>query len=98
MHTPPDPEPRRNIRMDAGLDGSMREKLAHLATQFSQSRATVLRQVMCWGLRHEPAGAIDDTAPSPVQHVFFIVDAELYQQVKAAEQAVGVDVAPGCGT
>jgi hypothetical protein len=29
-----------------------------------------------------------------VQHVFLIVDAELHQQVKAAAQAAGVDVAP----
>jgi hypothetical protein len=30
--------------MDAGLDVETREKLEHLATQFSQSRAAVLRQ------------------------------------------------------
>ena len=86
--------PRRSVRMDAGLDASTREKLEHLATQFSQSRAAVLRQVMRWGLRQEPAGAIDDTAPSPVQHLFFSVDTALHQQVKAAARAAGVDVAP----
>jgi predicted transcriptional regulator len=94
VHTPPDSQPRPSIRMDAGLDAQTRGKLEHLATQFNQSRAAVLRQVMCWGLRRKPTGPIDDTAPSPVQHLFFIVGAALHQQVKDAAAAAGVDMAP----
>jgi predicted transcriptional regulator len=90
---PPRP-PRRSVRMDAGLDASTREKLEHLATQFRQSRAAVLRQVMRWGLRRKSPGAIDDTAPRLAQHLFFIVDAALHQQVKDTAKAAGVDVAP----
>ena len=80
--------------MDAPLDTRTRATLEDLATQFSQSRAAVLRQVMRWGLRRKPIGVIDDTAPSPVHHVFFIVDTALHQQVKDVAQAAGVDVAP----
>jgi deoxyribonuclease-1 len=80
--------------MDAGLDTQTRAKLEDLATQFSQSRAAVLRQVMRWGLHREHTRPIDDTAPSPVLHLFFMVDAELHRHVKDAAQAAGVDVAP----
>jgi hypothetical protein len=84
--------------MDAGLDTKTRAKLEDLATQFGRSRAAVLREVTRWGLRCEPLGLIDGTSPSPVQHVFFIVDAELHQQGKDAAAAAGVNVAPWCGT
>jgi predicted transcriptional regulator len=80
--------------MDAGLDTKTQAKLEALAIQFNQSRAAMLRPVLRWGLRRELTGMIDDTAPSPVQHLFFIVDVDLHQQVKAAAQAAGVDVAP----
>jgi hypothetical protein len=80
--------------MDASLDAKTRAKLEHLATQFSQSRAAVLRHVMRWGLHREHIGPIDATAPRPVQHLFFTVDAALHRQVKAAARAAEVDVAP----
>ena len=94
MHTPPDPQPRRSIRMDAGLDAQTRAKLEDLATQFGRSRAAVLRHVMDWGLRRKHPGPIDDTTSNPVQHLFFIVGPELHRQVKDAAQSAGVDVAP----
>jgi predicted transcriptional regulator len=94
VETPLDQRPRRSVRMDAALDQKTRAKLEDLATAFHRSRAAVLRQVMRWGLGREPAGPIDDTDPSPVQHLFSLVDAALHQQVRAAAKDAGVDVAP----
>jgi hypothetical protein len=94
VETPSDQRPRRSVRMDAALDKKTRAKLEDLTTVLHRSRAAVLRQVMRWGLGREPAGPIDDTNPSPVQHLFFMVDAALHQQVRAAAKALRVDMGP----
>jgi hypothetical protein len=78
--------------MDAGLDTTTRAKLETLATAFQRSRAAVLRQVMQWGL--DRVGPIDTTVPKRIASCFFMVDAALHQQVKAAATGAGVDVAP----
>jgi len=88
-------QPRHTIRMDARLDTMTRAKLEDLANQFHRSRAAVLRQVMHWGLSCESSGQIDrDDIQGPVQHLFFIVNSQLHQQVRQAAQAAGGDVAP----
>jgi predicted HicB family RNase H-like nuclease/predicted transcriptional regulator len=87
-------QPRRSIRMDAGLDTQTRETIEELATAFHCSRAAVLRQVMRWGLGRDSEGPIPISPPSPGKSFFFMVDAELHQQIRAAAKAAGVDVAP----
>jgi hypothetical protein len=39
VHTPLGPQPRRSVRMDAGLDTKTRAKLETLAMGFQRSRA-----------------------------------------------------------
>jgi hypothetical protein len=78
--------------MDAGLDMKTRAKLETLATGFQRSRAAVLRQVMQWGLGQK--GPIESRVPRGTTSCFFMVDAELHQQVKDVAKAAGVDVAP----
>jgi predicted DNA-binding protein len=92
VHTPRAPQPRRSIRMDAGLDTQTRAKLDDLATQFSQSRAAVLRHVMRWGLGQK--GPIATGVPRRITSFFFMVDAALHQQMREAAQSAGGDVAP----
>jgi predicted DNA-binding protein len=92
VRTPPDPQPRRSIRLDATLNTRTRAKLEDLATQFSRSRAAVLRQVMRWGLGQ--AGPIATRVPKHITSFFFMVDAALHQQVREAAKAAGIDVAP----
>jgi hypothetical protein len=84
-------QPRRSIRMDAGLDTQTRETIEELATAFHCSRAAVLRQVMRWGLGRDSEGPIPISPPSPGKSFFFMVDAELHQQIRAAAKAAGVD-------
>jgi predicted transcriptional regulator len=87
--------PRASIRMDARLDTMTRAKLEGLATQFHRSRAAVLRQVMHWGLSREPSGQVNrEATQGPVRRLFFIVESELYQQVRRAAGAAGGAIAP----
>ena len=78
--------------MNAGLDTLTRAKLERLATGFQRSRAEVLRQVLQWGLGR--TGPVVPQVPGQTTACFFMVDAALHQQVKAAVAAAGVDVAP----
>jgi hypothetical protein len=78
--------------MNAGLDTPTRAKLERLATGFQRSRAAVLRQVMQWGLG-QPRPVVPQV-PRRTTSCFFMVEAALHQQVKAAAQAAGIDVAP----
>jgi hypothetical protein len=88
-------QPRASIRMDARLDTMTRAKLEDLATQFHRSHAAVLRQVMCWGLSCMPSGQVSrDHIQGPVRHLFFVVESELHQRVRAAAEAAGANVAP----
>jgi hypothetical protein len=59
---------------------------------FKRSRAAVLRQVMQWGL--DQTGPIDTKVPKRIASCFFMVDAALHRQVKAAATGAGVNVAP----
>jgi hypothetical protein len=92
VHTPGDPQPRRSVRMDAALDEQTRGKLEHLAMAFHCSRAAVLRHVMRWGLVQR--GPIVMRVPRHITSCFFMVDAALHRQVKAAATDAGSDVAP----
>jgi predicted transcriptional regulator len=95
MHTPPEPQSRRSVRMDAGLDTQTRAKLEGLATAFHRSRAAVLRQVIRWGLERKMAGPVDGgKAPGPSRGPFLLIDSALHQQVQEAAKAAGVNVAP----
>lgn len=94
MKTPSDQWPRCSIRTDAALGKKTQAKIEDLAAAFHRSRAAVLRQVMRWGLGREPAGLIDDTDPSPVQYLFFMVNAALHQQIRKAAKALRVDITP----
>jgi hypothetical protein len=92
VEMPSEQRPRRSVRMDAALDEQTRVKLEDLATAFRCSRAAVLRQVMQWGL--DQTGPIDTKVPKRIASCFFMVDAALHRQVKAAATGAGVNVAP----
>jgi hypothetical protein len=91
--------PRQGIRMDARLDPMTRTMIEELAAQFHQSRASVLRQVMRWGLSREPSSQVNrDNSAGPVQHLFLLGEAEPHQQVKKMAEAAGGDATPGYST
>jgi hypothetical protein len=50
---------------------------------------------MPWGLSQELSGQLGrNETQGPVQHLFFLVESKLYQQVRRVAEAAGADVAP----
>jgi hypothetical protein len=98
MNTPLSGQPAQrstSVLMDARLDAMTRAKLDELATAFHRSRGAVLREVMHWGLGCEPLDQVNrDDTQEPFEHLFFLVEPVLHQQVGEAAKAVGVGVAP----
>jgi hypothetical protein len=88
-------QPHHNMHMDARLDALTRAKREGLATQSHRSRAAALRQVMRWGLSREPLGHVNrDDTQGPVQHLFFVTESALHQEVRQAAEDAGADIAP----
>jgi hypothetical protein len=65
-----------------------------LADRFHQTRATVLRHIMRWGLRHGQAIPREqDTSPDRVRHLHVYVDAPLHEHVATAAAGAGGTIA-----
>jgi hypothetical protein len=65
------------------------------AQRFHQPRATVLCQIMHWGLSHGQPEILDGGASDgPVRHLYLYVDTELHERVEEAAIAAGVKSAP----
>jgi len=98
VQAPPDRpphHPRASIRMDARLDAMTRPKVDDLARRFHRPRAAVLSHIMRWGLSYDQGGAPDPgTSQGPVRHLYCYVDADLYDAVRKAAAAAGVQLAP----
>jgi hypothetical protein len=86
---------RANIRMDARLDATTRQKVDDLAQHFHQPRAAVLCHIMQWALSREQTGPFDQgDAQGPVRHLYLYVASALYERVEQAAIAAGVNIAP----
>jgi predicted DNA-binding protein len=92
-HRPP--EPRANVRMDARLDSTTRQKVDDLAKHFRRPRAAVLCHIMQWGLGRGHIGPLDQgESQGPVRHLYLYVASDLHARVEQAAAAAGMKIAP----
>jgi predicted transcriptional regulator len=81
--------------MDARLDSMTRAKVDELATRFQQLRATVLSQIMQWGLTREHTGPLDQgDAQGLVCHLNLYIESDLHKRIEKAATAATVKIAP----
>jgi predicted DNA-binding protein len=96
MNPPPEPQPRQrrySVRRQTRLDTETYTKLEELARTFHRKRAAVLRFVMGWGLTQTQGWTVDRIIPASVHLVPLLVEPAMLQQVQAAANAHGADVA-----
>ena len=96
MHPPPETRPRHRryrVRRQARLDAETHAELEELAYTSHPKRAAILRFVMQWGLTRTQGWTVDRIIPASVHLVPLLVEPAMLQQVQAAANAHGADVA-----
>jgi hypothetical protein len=96
MHPPPETRPRHrrySVRRQARLDAETHAELEELAYTSHPKRAAILRFVMQWGLTRTQGWTVDRIIPASVHLVPLLVEPAMLQQVQAAANAHGADVA-----
>jgi len=98
LHALPNHQPdstHASIRMDARLDADTQHKVDDLTRHFRRPRAAVLRHIIQCGLDRGVMDARDQGHPQgPVYHLYFFLDADLYEAVQKAAADAGVHFAP----
>jgi predicted transcriptional regulator len=84
-----------DVRFNARLDPTTRQKVDDLAWRFHQPRAAVLISIMQWGLDCGPTDTIDHgISQGSLRQLSLYVPFDLYARVQQAATAAGVQTSP----
>jgi hypothetical protein len=84
-----------DVRFNARLDQTTRQKVDDLAWRFHQPRAAVLISIMQWGLDNRREETIDQgILQGSLRQLSLYVPSDLYEHVQRAAAAAGVNTSP----